>query len=826
MENLKEIIEKIESPLIFSSRDSYKNLSLIKNLELTMTGLLKKLKAISPLSAQHGTAKEAYSNILSGLQETFAGFETLSVDEKRGRVGGASRLVKELKNLYPDLSQSHQVKSLDKSSPMQEELNTSFEKLSLSVQYVKGVGPKVARLLGKKGIKTVEDILYFLPRRYEDRRLVKMISSTQIGNVEMVIGEVKEAQIQQYRKNKVFEVTVDDGSGRLTAKWFKGNYTYLRKILKKGARVILTGEIRSFLFGKDIIHPDFEILDEKDDNHDNLLHFKRIVPVYSETEGLHQKYIRKIMMGVVENYSRYILSPIPEEICKRQHLADINHSIRNIHFPESDQDIEQYNNMKSEAYRRLVFDEFFFFELGMALKKKGYVLEKGILFKTDGKLNEKFLQILPFELTDAQNRVIEEIKADMKSVFPMHRLLQGDVGCGKTAVSMAAMICACENGYQAAIMAPTEILAEQHYSNIKGWAGLLGLKVAILTGSKKTAERRDVCKKIESGDVDIIIGTHALIQEGVEFKKLGFVVIDEQHRFGVVQRATLRGKGINPDVLVMTATPIPRSLAMTVYGDLDISVIDEMPPGKKPIRTKVFYEKSRDKVYETIDKELKKGNQTFVVYPLVEESETLDLKDATRMAEHLQKEIFPEYRVGLIHGRMKGTEKDEIMTDFSEGTIDILVSTTVIEVGIDIPQASLMVVEHAERFGLSQLHQLRGRVGRSDIPSYCILLAGYARSDTARKRLRIMEETNDGFRIAEEDLAIRGPGEFMGTRQSGLPDFRVANILRDGRILNEARREAFSVVEDDPFLEKPGHSILKEVLLKRWEGRLDLAKTG
>ncbi|TSA55991.1 MAG: ATP-dependent DNA helicase RecG, partial [Planctomycetaceae bacterium] len=794
MENLKEIIEKIEAPLIFSSRDSYKNLSLIKNLELTMTGLLKKLQVISPLSAQHGPAKKIYVDILSGFQETFAGFDTLSVDEKRERVGEALRLVKELKNLYSDLSQSDQVKSFDKSSPMQEDLNTSFEKLSLAVQYIKGVGPKVAGLLGKKGIKTVEDMLYFLPRRYEDRRSVKMISSTQIGNVEMVIGEVKEAQIQHYRKNKVFEVTVDDGSGRLTAKWFKGNHAYLKKIMKKGAKVILTGEIRSFLFGKDIIHPDFEILNEKDDNHDshdNFLHFKRIVPIYSETEGLHQKYIRKIMMEVVENYYHYILSPIPKEICKRQRLADISLSIRNIHFPESDQDIEQYNSMKSEAYRRLVFDEFFFFELGMALKKKGYVLEKGITFKTDGKLNEKFLQILPFELTDAQNRVIEEIQADMKRVFPMHRLLQGDVGCGKTVVSMAAMICACENGYQAAIMAPTEILAEQHYSNIKEWAGLLGLKVAILTGSKKTAERRDVCKRIESGDVDIIIGTHALIQEGVEFKKLGFVVIDEQHRFGVVQRATLRGKGINPDVLVMTATPIPRSLAMTVYGDLDISVIDEMPPGKKPIRTKIFYENSREKVYDIIDKELKKGNQTFVVYPLVEESETLDLKDATRMAEHLQKEIFPEYRVGLIHGRMKGTEKDQIMTDFSGGAIDILVSTTVIEVGIDIPQASLMVIEHAERFGLSQLHQLRGRVGRSDIPSYCILLAGYARSDTSRKRLRIMEETNDGFRIAEEDLVIRGPGEFMGTRQSGLPDFRVANILRDGRILNEARKEAF-----------------------------------
>ena len=826
MEDLKEIVEKIEAPLIFSSRDSYKNLPLIKNLETTMSGLLKKLSSISPPSTQHETKREAYKTILSELQETFVGFDAFPVDEKKERIERALTFIKELKNLYSDLFQPHPEKSSDETFPTTEDMGANFEKLSISVQYIRGVGPKVARLLGKKGIQTVEDMLYFLPRRYEDRRSIKKISSTQIGNRETVIGEVIHSEAQRYRKKKIFEVTIDDGSSRLTAKWFKGNHTYLRNTFKKGARVILTGEIKEFLFSRNIIHPDFEILDEKDDNRDNLLHFKRIVPVYSETEGLHQKYIRRIMMEVVENYSRYILSPIPKEICQRQHLADINYSMRNVHFPELDQDIEAYNSLKSAVHRRLVFDEFFFFELGMALKKKGYILEKGISFRTDGKLQERFYQILPFELTDAQKRVIEEINEDMGSEFPMNRLLQGDVGCGKTVVSMAAMACACENGYQAAIMAPTEILAEQHYSNIKEWAGLLGLEVAILTGSKKTAERRDACEKIESGDVDIIIGTHALIQEGVEFNKLGFVVIDEQHRFGVVQRATIRGKGINPDVLVMTATPIPRSLAMTVYGDLDISVIDEMPPGKKPIRTKVFYEKSRDKVYEIVRKELKKGNQTFIVYPLVEESETLDLKDATRMAEHLQKDIFPEYRVGLIHGRMKGAEKDEIMTGFSEGRLDILVSTTVIEVGIDIPQASLMVIEHAERFGLSQLHQLRGRVGRSDIPSYCILLASYARSDTSRKRLRIMEETNDGFTIAEEDLAIRGPGEFMGIRQSGLPDFRVANILRDGRILNEARKEAFSLVENDPFLEKPEHAALKEVLMKRWEGRLDLAKTG
>jgi ATP-dependent DNA helicase RecG len=484
------------------------------------------------------------------------------------------------------------------------------------------------------------------------------------------------------------------------------------------------------------------------------------------------------------------------------------------------------DEMRSAAHKRLIFDELFYFELAMALKHKGNVLEEGIAFQEAGELSGRFLSILPFGLTAAQNRVIEEIRSDMSRPSPMHRLLQGDVGSGKTVVSMAAMLTACENGYQAAMMAPTEILAEQHFRNIRRWSAALGLKTVLLLGSTRPAEKKDLVRQIEAGEIHIVVGTHALIQEAVDFRNLGLVVVDEQHRFGVVQRAALRAKGSNPDVLVMTATPIPRTLAMTVYGDLDISVIDEMPPGKKPVKTKIFYEKERPRVYEIIRKEVVKGNQVFIVYPLVEESEALDLKDATRMAEHLQKDVFPELRIGLIHGRMKGQEKDDIMKFFNDGRLDVLVSTTVIEVGIDIPQASLMVIEHAERFGLAQLHQLRGRVGRSDIPSYCVLMTDYRGSENARKRLRIMEQTNDGFRIAEADLEIRGPGEFMGTRQSGFPDFRVANILRDGRLLNDARTEAFLLVEKDPRLGRPEHSVLREVLLWKWEGRLDLARTG
>jgi ATP-dependent DNA helicase RecG len=408
----------------------------------------------------------------------------------------------------------------------------------------------------------------------------------------------------------------------------------------------------------------------------------------------------------------------------------------------------------------------------------------------------------------------------------MNRLLQGDVGSGKTIVSMAAMIVACENSYQAAIMAPTEILAQQHYQNIKSWASALGLNTVLLIGGLNTAQRKEALDKIVSGEANIIIGTHALIAEDVDFHKLGMVVIDEQHRFGVMQRATLRGKGICADVLVMTATPIPRTLAMTVYGDLDVSVIDEMPPGKKPVHTILVSEGKREKVYQTISAELAKGHQAFIVYPLVEQSEVLDLKDATNMAKHLQKDIFPDYKVGLIHGKMKEKEKDVVMQDFLGNQINILVSTTVIEVGIDVPRASLMVIEHAERFGLSQLHQLRGRVGRRDIPSSCILLADYKCSADARKRLKVMEKTIDGFAIAEEDLAIRGPGDFLGTRQSGLPDFRIASIIRDARILNDAKEDAFQLAERDPFLEKPEHIIMKETLLWKWQGKLDLARTG
>ncbi len=697
-------------------------------------------------------------------------------------------------------------------------------KLALPVQYLKGVGPKMAARFAVKKIETVEDLLYFLPRTYEDRREIRKINRLEVGKTQTITGKVTNIEARYYGKKRILEVTVSDNTANLTAKWFKGSISYLQGIFKKGTEVIFTGNVTPNYSGKTMVHPEYEILEENEE--ENFLNFKRIVPVYSETEGLHQKYFRKVMNFALENYSRYVASPIPDNICEKRNLLNIHEALLSVHFPGNNELVEQFISARSEAHRRLIYDEFFFFQLGMAIKKNGRILDAGIKFNIENTLFNKFLALLPFDLTAAQKRVINEIQADMARETAMNRLLQGDVGCGKTIVSMAAMITVCENSYQAAIMAPTEILAKQHFENITSWAQQLGLKAVLLTGSMTNSIRSEALIQIKNGEANIIIGTHALIQEDVDFHKLGMVVIDEQHRFGVMQRATLRGKGINADVLVMTATPIPRTLAMTVYGDLDVSVIDEMPPGKKPVRTILMSESKRDKVYQTISAEMAKGHQAFIVYPLVEQSENLDLKDATNMAEHLQRDIFPDYKIGLIHGKMKQKEKDDVMREFLENSIQILVSTTVIEVGIDVPRASLMVIEHAERFGLSQLHQLRGRVGRRDIPSSCILLADHKCSADARKRLKVMEKTNDGFAIAEEDLAIRGPGDFLGTRQSGLPDFRIASIIRDARILNDAKEDAFALAARDPFLEKPEHIILKETLLWKWQGKLDLARTG
>ncbi|HEC98047.1 MAG TPA: ATP-dependent DNA helicase RecG [Nitrospirae bacterium] len=687
------------------------------------------------------------------------------------------------------------------------------------VQFVKGIGPGKAKLLARLEIKTVADALCHIPCRYEDRRLNCRIADLGYELLQSVTGKVISADIiNTPRKNmKIFELVVGDGTGFLRAKWF--NQPYMKKLFTAGKTVVLSGIVKRDPYsgaGPEMQNPDYEI-PGNEQGRDNI-HTLRIVPIYRTTAGLGARALRAMMHNIVDFASSLVTEYMPEEILRRYDLLPIKEVFKHIHFPPPEADLNDLNRGVSAYHRRLAFEEFFLLQTGLAVINKGREREKGISFRSEGRLIKRLEKVLPFRLTNAQQRVFAEIQADMRSPGPMNRLLQGDVGSGKTIVALKAMLVAVESGYQAALMAPTEILSEQHYMNVRSLVEELGLRCVLLTGSRK--ERP--LKEIESGDVHIIIGTHALIQENVRFHKLGMVIIDEQHRFGVMQRAMLRKKGLNPDVLVMTATPIPRTLSLTLYGDLDCSVIDELPPRRKQVITRLFREREKGMLYGLIRSEIKKGRQAYIVYPLIEESEKTDLKSAIPGKEAFEK-IFPDFRTGLIHGRMKPDEREEIMQSFKKGGIDILVSTTVIEVGVDVPNASLMLIVHAERFGLSQLHQLRGRVGRGTHQSYCFLLAYGKLSEEARRRLDVMVGYTDGFRIAEEDFILRGPGEFFGTRQSGMPDLKVANLVRDARLLSMARKESFKIVEQDPDLS--GYPLLRDRVERFWRGKIEIFRT-
>jgi ATP-dependent DNA helicase RecG len=592
---------------------------------------------------------------------------------------------------------------------------------------------------------------------------------------------------------------------------------YMKSSLKVDTKLVVSGKFKRDYGGIQTSDYTYEVLSDEDAE---LIHTGRIVPVYPLTAKLNQRSVRRWLKMVVDEYASYSPEILPLDIRKRQRLIDRATAIRNIHFPDTHEHL-------GAARHRLAFDELLFLELGLGLRKKKWETEEpGISFQPQSDLLQRFTSSLPFQLTPAQKRVFSEIEVDMKSTRPMNRLLQGDVGSGKTVVAAMAMLLAVDNSYQGALMAPTEILAEQHYSTLTKLLDPMGLRVALLRGDMPKRVRDEVLSQILTGEANIVVGTHALIQAGVEFADLGLVITDEQHRFGVMQRAELKKKGANPDVLVMTATPIPRTLALTVYGDLNISVIDEMPPGRRKIVTRWVSEGKRPDTYKFIEDQITQGRQAYLVYPLVEESEKLeDLKAATEMAEHFQNDVFPHLKVGLIHGRMKAEEKQGVMERFKNNEINILVSTTVIEVGIDVPNASLMLIEHAERFGLAQLHQLRGRVGRSSYRSYCLLIANPTNSDAVR-RMKAMTRTTDGFEIAEEDLAIRGPGEFFGTRQAGMPDLKVASLIRDAKLLEVAREEAFRIAAEDPALVKPEHQLLKQILHEKWQANLEMISIG
>ena len=687
----------------------------------------------------------------------------------------------------------------------------------------------------------MEDALYFLPRAYEDRRQIKTISQLTVGKMETVIGTVLTADMTFHRLRRTFEMLVADETGTLLAKWFNFNPRYMKGRFSQGHAAdplrrspplpipernpppraggprrrgsgrsrrsepaSVTGAGRFSAFQAYRAH---------------LLGDRRALPAPAADPPHPEERGGPLCRKGLQRH--------PEEVCQRQKLIPLPEALRRVHFPDPEDNIALLNEGKSPAHRRLIFDEFFFLEMGLALRRSGTLLEKGIAFPIHHRYTNQLRDLLPFALTPAQERVLSEIESDMRRPHPMNRLLQGDVGSGKTIVALMAGLMAIEGGYQVAIMAPTEILAEQHFLGIRPLVETLGLTAPPSDEQPEEIRQRGTGREVQTGAARILIGTHALIQEGVEFQKLGLAIIDEQHKFGVIQRVTLKKKGYNPDVLVMTATPIPRTLAMTIYGDLDVSVIDQLPPGRGTITTRVFNDKERFRVYRTLREEISRGKQAYVVYPLVEESERLDLKDATQMAQHLQKDIFPEFKVGLIHGRMKSEEKETIMADFKAGRIHILVSTIVIEVGIDVPNASVMVIEHAEAFGLSQLHQLRGRVGRGKDPSQCLLIAQYPQDRRGRAPPADMEQTTDGFKISEEDLAIRGPGELLGTQQSGPPDFRVANFLRDIQLLGvKPAKKPSPIISRDPILSRPEHLFMKETLKERWKGRLELATIG
>jgi len=702
--------------------------------------------------------------------------------------------------------------------------------LNISARFIKGVGPSRLNTLSRLGIETIYDLLYCFPRRYEDRSRIKKLNEASPGEFETIKAKVLAFGDRVSKKGmNIFQVAVGDSTGVIHATWF--NQPYMKDKFKIGQELILYGKIERYNYLQ-MKNPEYEILTEispptrckKQDvkngdflhrvGREDMVHMARIVPVYPLTENLNQRWFRNIMKFTVDNYVDEIVDILPFEMRKRNNLMMLKEAVRNIHFPVSEVVLKK-------ARERIIFDEFMILQTGIALKRASIKIDlTGYSHKIEGDLVDRFKNNLTFQFTRSQLKVIKEIEEDMNSQKPMNRLLQGDVGSGKTIVALCALVLTAQNGYQGALMVPTEILAEQHYRNIKALVEGLGIEVALLSGDLKEEERRRRRQMIEIGKADIVIGTHALIQDGVNFKKLGLAVIDEQHKFGVMQRAILKSKSANPDILVMTATPIPRTLALTVYGDMDVSIIDELPPGRGEIKTFFFEEKNREKAYKIAEEQIRIGRQAYVVYPIIDESEKSDMRAAIKMHKDLASR-FPDLKIGLLHGRMKSKEKEAIMHDFKDRKIDMLVSTIVIEVGIDVSNACVMIIEHAERFGLSQLHQLRGRIGRGKHLSYCILVS-QPKSDEARQRISAMLKTQDGFKIAEEDLEIRGPGEFFGTRQHGLPELKIANIIRDRDILDLARKEAFDLIKKDRFLRMPESRLIRENLLAKFS-REDLA---
>jgi ATP-dependent DNA helicase RecG len=801
--------------LEFAARSGPSGLASIKDLG----GFVRKQVLSALKGSVHSSAVEAD---LLHLAQLFADYD---------RVAPALRLqcVTEARALLERLRRTVQIPEPDRPTPPPQ----VYRLWEYSIQYVRGVGPKKAEVLARAGIHTVEDAVWSLPWRYEDRTQVRSIGSLIPGQEAVVDAEVRTAalKVTAHQRRKLVEVKVADRTGSLHLIWF--NQAYLAETFKVGQRVMLYGLVKP-RNGRwtqlQMENPTFEILDRDGGgrNPPDLVHMGRIVPIYhgreTKTRLMMSDRIRAIMKVLIDQYADGAVDVLPSDMIRRRRLGTFGEAIRAAHFPSPGANLDDLNRGRTPAHRRLAFEDFLLLELALGHKREEVQKESRTLeYDLEFPLPRRLLEALPFRLTEAQVRVLRDIHRDLAGPHPMNRLIQGDVGCGKTVVAVLTMLVAVGSGAQAALMAPTEILAEQHYLTLRRFLEPLGVSCVLLVGGRSGKKRGAALAAIAEGTAGIVVGTHALIQQGVRFRKLGLVVVDEQHKFGVIQRATLKDKGYAPDVLVMTATPIPRTLALTVYGDLDLSVIDAMPPGRTPIRTLLFTESQRARAYRLIEDELAQGRQAYVVFPLVEESEKVDLQAAITGAERLQREVFARWTVGLIHGRMKTDEKERVMTAFKEGRIQVLVATSVIEVGIDVANATVMLVEHADRFGLAQLHQLRGRVGRGRHQSHCLLMGPNRLSEEGRRRLEALVKSHDGFVIAEEDLRIRGPGEFFGTRQWGPADLRVANLIRDAAILDEAREEAALLLKTDPALVRTEHAELKAALLRRWGKKLELA---
>lgn len=783
---------------------------------LFIGGLEKFIDNWNTKQKQNGDAKIA--QLADAIAQTLAGYGTASPNARYEMINRALGILRGEIAIAPaspetvvaeEPSDEFEEEEMPAATPPSRTTVTPGLGLDADLQRLKNVGTAHAKRLHRLGIYTISDLIYHFPRRYDDYSKLKTISQLVYGEEVTLILTVCEVKTRESRGGlKITNVLLADLTGTIQVTYF--NQPWLQQQFRSGRRIVISGRVDQDLGRLTLKQTDWEPLSNE------LVHTARIVPVYPLTEGLTNRWLRRLIHSVVEYWADKIPDALPENIRERENLLPLAQALREIHFPSSFEKMEQ-------ARRRLALDEFLLIQLGVLRQRKQWREQPGRALTVEPTTLDRLIDSLPFKLTGAQQRAINEILGDLQKPQPMSRLLQGDVGSGKTVVAAAAMMAAVTNGTQAALLAPTEILAEQHYKTLTRVFESLPNppRVRLLTGSLKNREKEEVRAQIAVGEIDIAVGTHALIQEEIEFKDLTLAVIDEQHRFGVEQRAAIRAKGYHPHILVMSATPIPRTLALTIYGDLDLSIIDEMPPGRQEIKTRWLEPRERERAYAFIRNKVKEGRQAFVVCPLIEESESIDAKAAVEEYERLSKSVYPDLRVGLIHGKLKPVEKDETMTRFRNHEIDVLVATSVIEVGIDVPNATVMLIEGADRFGLAQLHQFRGRVGRGEHQSYCLLLAEKSGS-TSDERLKVIESTQDGFRLAEEDLKLRGPGEFFGTRQAGLPDLKIAK-LSDVKILEHARQIAQTIFDRDPALQLEEHRILAQRVAEFWKGKGDLS---